>query len=131
MHRQSFRSEHQNPRSINPRLSFPRRWSRPSPIAISRHLGNRAVFTSRFFGLLLFFACVFSVYENPVGPLGPQQAQAAQAKTPDLVVNSLSNPPASAVVGGNFSVTDTTANTGTVSAAASTTRYRLSLDATI
>jgi CARDB len=50
---------------------------------------------------------------------------------PDLVVSSLSNPPAGAVVGASFSVFDTTANTGIGSAGASITRYRLSLDAVI
>jgi hypothetical protein len=51
--------------------------------------------------------------------------------TPDLVVSALSNPPASAAAGGSFAVTETTANTGTATAGASTTRYRLSLDSTI
>jgi YD repeat-containing protein len=46
----------------------------------------------------------------------------------DLVVTSVSNPPASAVTGGSFSVSDTTANNGNGSAGASTTSYRLSLD---
>jgi subtilase family serine protease len=50
---------------------------------------------------------------------------------PDLQVTSLSNPPATAVVGSGFSVTDTTANTGTAAAGASTTRYYLSTDAVI
>src|SRR5206468_7543321 len=49
----------------------------------------------------------------------------------DLVITSISNPPSSAVAGSSFSVTDTTANTGFASAAASTTSYRLSLDSTI
>jgi subtilase family serine protease len=51
--------------------------------------------------------------------------------TLDLVVSALSNPPASAAAGGSFAVTDTTANQGTATAGASTTRYRLSLDSTI
>jgi YD repeat-containing protein len=47
---------------------------------------------------------------------------------PDLVVTVISNPPATAAQGTSFSVTDTTANSGNASAAASTTNYRLSLD---
>jgi len=47
---------------------------------------------------------------------------------PDLVVSSLSNPPASVPLGGSFTVTDTTQNQGTATAGASTTRYRLSTD---
>jgi subtilase family serine protease len=43
----------------------------------------------------------------------------------------VSNPPASATPGSSFSVTDTAQNNGAVSAAASTTRYYLSLDATL
>ena len=50
---------------------------------------------------------------------------------PDLVITDVSNPPASAVAGTSFNVTDTTANTGTATAGASTTSYRLSLDSAI
>jgi YD repeat-containing protein len=50
------------------------------------------------------------------------------AVVPDLIVSSLSNPPASAVAGASFNVTDTTANNGNGTAGASTTSYRLSLD---
>jgi hypothetical protein len=51
-------------------------------------------------------------------------------KAPDLRVAAVSNPPASARVGGVFPVTDTTVNdvTSTGAAAPSTTRYYLSLD---
>ena len=41
------------------------------------------------------------------------------------------NPPASATPGSSFSVNDTAQNNGAVSAAASTTRYYLSLDAAL
>jgi YD repeat-containing protein len=58
-------------------------------------------------------------------------AIAGQASAPDLVVTAVSNPPASAVAGGSFSVTDTTRNSGNASAAASTTRYQFSTDTTI
>ena len=51
-----------------------------------------------------------------------------QVTKPDLVVTSISNPPAGATVGSAFSVTDTTRNQGTGSASSSTTRYYLSLD---
>lgn len=48
---------------------------------------------------------------------------------PDLYVSSLTNPPASAAVGGTFSVTDNTANAGASSTGvASVTRYYLSLN---
>jgi subtilisin family serine protease len=50
---------------------------------------------------------------------------------PDLVITSLLNPPATVVAGGSFTVTDTTKNSGTATAGGSTTRYRLSTDATI
>lgn len=50
---------------------------------------------------------------------------------PDLVVSSVSSPPASVTAGSSFSVTDTTLNSGNASAVASETKYRLSLDATI
>jgi hypothetical protein len=47
---------------------------------------------------------------------------------PDLVETAVSNPPATAVVGSSFSVTDTAKNQGTANAGTSTTRYYLSLD---
>ena len=47
---------------------------------------------------------------------------------PDLVETDVSNPPAGAVLGGSFGVTDTVANRGTAAARASTTRYYLSAD---
>jgi CARDB len=47
---------------------------------------------------------------------------------PDLVVATLSDPPATAAPGGSFSVTDTTKNQGDTPAGASTTRYYLSLN---
>lgn len=46
----------------------------------------------------------------------------------DLAETAVGNPPATAALGGNFSVTDTVFNQGTVSAGASATRYYLSLD---
>lgn len=48
---------------------------------------------------------------------------------PDLITTTVSNPPATVVAGGKFSVTDTVLNQGNVTAAASKTRYYLSLDA--
>jgi len=48
---------------------------------------------------------------------------------PDLVETSVSDPPATATPGASFQVSDTTQNSGTVSAGASTTRYYLSPDA--
>jgi subtilase family serine protease len=47
----------------------------------------------------------------------------------DLVTATVTNPPASAAPGTVFTVTDSVQNPGAVSAAASTTRYYLSLDA--
>ena len=49
---------------------------------------------------------------------------------PDLLETVVSDPPASATAGSSFSVNDTVQNSGAVSAAASTTRYYLSLDTT-
>ncbi|HEU5182291.1 MAG TPA: M36 family metallopeptidase [Candidatus Polarisedimenticolia bacterium] len=51
-----------------------------------------------------------------------------QVTKPDLIVFSITNPPASAAPGTGFSVTDTTKNQGTAQANSSTTRYYLSLD---
>ena len=48
---------------------------------------------------------------------------------PDLVVAAISNPPASAILGTSFNVTETVQNTGAVNAGASAVRYYLSLDA--
>ena len=48
--------------------------------------------------------------------------------TADLVVTTISNPPASAKRGTAFAVTDTVKNQGDAAAGASTTRYYLSLD---
>ncbi len=53
---------------------------------------------------------------------------AVQVTGPDLVETAVSNPPASAVDGMGFTVTDTAQNVGTSTAGASTTRYYLSLD---
>lgn len=47
---------------------------------------------------------------------------------PDLVQSSVSNPPAAAVNGSSFSVSDTVENIGTLNASASDTRYYLSLN---
>ena len=47
---------------------------------------------------------------------------------PDLVVNTVSAPPATARRGGKFAVTSTAQNPGAVASGSSTTRYHLSLD---
>lgn len=47
---------------------------------------------------------------------------------PDLIETQVSDPPATAVIGGSFSVTDTVKNQGNTGAGASTTRYYLSTD---
>ncbi len=57
-------------------------------------------------------------------------ATAVQVIKPDLIVFSVTNPPANASPGGGFSVTDTTKNQGTAQANSSTTRYYLSVDGT-
>jgi uncharacterized delta-60 repeat protein len=49
---------------------------------------------------------------------------------PELIETAVSNPPANAAAGSNFSVTDTVKNQGNASAIASITRYYLSLDTT-
>ena len=48
---------------------------------------------------------------------------------PDLVASAVSDPPASALVGTAFGVTDTVQNAGAVNSAVSVVRYYLSLDA--
>jgi trimeric autotransporter adhesin len=55
-------------------------------------------------------------------------AGTVQVGLPDLVETSVSNPPATAVMGTVFAVTDTVQNVGPVAAAGTTTRYYLSLD---
>lgn len=47
---------------------------------------------------------------------------------PDVVVAGITNPPAIVALGGSFTVTDTTANRGTLASAGSVTRFYLSLD---
>src|SRR5262249_36854408 len=54
--------------------------------------------------------------------------QVAPPTAPDLVETAVSNPPAVAIPGASFTVTDTAKNQGDAAAAASTTRYYLSLD---
>src|SRR5262245_40899193 len=49
---------------------------------------------------------------------------------PDLIVNAVSAPPATAVPGGKFSVTSTTQNLGAVVSGSSSTRFYLSLNRT-
>ena len=55
-------------------------------------------------------------------------ATTVQVTRPDLVETAVTDPPANATAGSGFSVTDTAQNNGAVTAAASTTRYYLSLD---
>jgi sugar lactone lactonase YvrE len=78
---------------------------------------------------VLWHVAPSSVQWNSQFPSGPPPVHAASA--PDLVVSSITNPPSTAVVGGSFPVTDTTGNSGSSTAGASTTRYRLSTDAAI
>ena len=66
------------------------------------------------------------IVKVPTGLLaapGPSQG-------PDLVTTAVSNPPAAAAPGSAFSVTDTVKNEGNARAAASTSRYYLSVDTT-
>jgi subtilase family serine protease len=55
-------------------------------------------------------------------------AATVQVTRPDLVVTTVSSPPAARAPGSSFTVTDTTLNQGGVAAAASMTRYYLSTD---
>jgi subtilase family serine protease len=55
-------------------------------------------------------------------------ATTVQVGAPDLVVTTVSDPPATAVLGGSFGVTETVRNQGPTAAGGSTTRYYLSLD---
>jgi subtilase family serine protease len=50
---------------------------------------------------------------------------------PDLVQSALANPPATAAPGAAFTVADTVLNQGTIEIASTTTRYYLSLNATL
>ena len=63
---------------------------------------------------------------------GPRSITVAAAPPgpADLVVVAVSDPPAGALPGGRFSVSDTVSNRGAVTAAPSSTRYYLSLDDT-
>jgi hypothetical protein len=67
---------------------------------------------------------------NSTGRSAPSaRASGFAAPAPDLVVGSVTNPPPAAGAGTGFLVTDTTRNSGTAGAAASTTRYYLSRNA--
>jgi subtilase family serine protease len=59
---------------------------------------------------------------------GPQSLVVAQPM-PDLVESAMANPPATALLGGSISLSDTVRNNGNAQAVASNTRYYLSLDA--
>ena len=61
---------------------------------------------------------------------GTVQVQSSGGGGPDLVESAVTNPPASVGLGQSFSVTDTVTNQGGATAAASSTRYYLSLDTT-
>jgi hypothetical protein len=80
--------------------------------------------TSYFFRLRAYNADGFSAYSNVVSA-----RTASAAAMPDLVITTVSNPVASAMPGGSFSASDTVTNQGSGTAAASSTRYYLSLDA--
>lgn len=55
-------------------------------------------------------------------------AGSVSVKAPDLVATTVTNPPATARIGGSFTVSDSTQNRGNASSTASTTRYYLSVD---
>jgi hypothetical protein len=57
-------------------------------------------------------------------------AASGPSQGPDLVTTAVSNPPAAAAPGSAFSVTDTVKNEGNARAAATTSRYYLSVDTT-
>ena len=59
---------------------------------------------------------------------GPKNITATFIQVPDLIEHSVSSPPAIALLGGSFSVTDTAENQGTLDSGPSTTQYYLSLD---
>jgi hypothetical protein len=82
-------------------------------------------------GVLLLLACADDtslVAESDESDNCLASATSVQVLKPDLIVFSVSNPPAAATPGSGFSVTDTTRNQGTSQANSSTTRYYLSLD---
>jgi hypothetical protein len=63
---------------------------------------------------------------NPGGQNGALANGFTIGASVDLVESSLTNPPSTAVLGGSFSVTDTTTNQGATGAGITTTRYYLS-----
>jgi len=80
-------------------------------------------------GTYFFLACADdTLVVREINESNNCKASAAQVTVsgPDLVETSVSDPPATLTPGGPFSVTDTVQNIGTVTAAASTTRYYLS-----
>ena len=63
---------------------------------------------------------------NPGGQNGALANGFTVGASVDLVESSLTNPPSTGVVGGSFSITDTTTNQGATGAGVTTTRYYLS-----
>ena len=81
--------------------------------------------------LVLILILILLLTGSPTNPFNISTAEAGQASSPDLVVSSVTNPPASVNAGAGFAITDTTGNSGSATANPSVTRFRLSLDATI
>src|SRR5438093_12023907 len=81
--------------------------------------------------LVLLLILILLLTGSPTNPFNISTAEAGQASSPDLVVSSISNPPASVNAGAGFAITDTTRNSGSAPASPSLTTFRLSLDPTI
>jgi len=80
-------------------------------------------------GTYFLLACADDAFVVPeINESNNCKASAAQVTVsgPDLVETAVSDPPTTVTLGGTFSVTDTVQNIGTVTTAASTTRYYLS-----
>ncbi|MEQ1759432.1 MAG: CARDB domain-containing protein [Vicinamibacterales bacterium] len=84
------------------------------------------------FGVYYLLACaddLNTVVESDETNNCRASASTGQVSGPDLVETAVSSPPSAVAPGASFSVTDTVLNQGAVTAASSTTRYYLSLDA--
>jgi hypothetical protein len=100
-----------------------------APGAVSTGTRTLTIPTSITHGAYFLIACA----DDTANVVERREANNCLASTttirvgrPDLVTTAVSAPPATALPGGSFSVTDTVMNQGLAAAAASTTRYYLS-----
>ncbi len=107
-------------------------WTRWEPALITRasSTGTGTIPNSTTLGTY-FFACAddtAKVTEINEGNNCLAAAGTVQLTLPHLVETAVSNPPATALPGSSFEVTDTVLNQGVLAAGTSTTRYYLSPD---